>query len=128
MYLGRGLRGIYTGVAQWRLFARYLTRHQDLLPFELLYTVEAMVAVIESAIVWGYNLLNRISCSNGLVSNWWSLPVGDAWPWASGANNGLRCSNSATDAGAYGVRVPAQPGPYTWPLLKAAPRPLLDGM
>lgn len=93
--------------SQWRLFARYLTRHQDLLPFELLHTAEDMVAVIESAIVWGYNLLNRISCSNGLISNWWTLPIGNAWPWASGAKNGLRCSNSATDAGAYGVCAPA---------------------
>ena len=115
----------YFSPGQWRLFARYLTLHKDLLPFghessdedgfmlsahvkaSQTYTAEAMVEVLESAIVWGYNTLNRISCSNGMVTNWWTLPQGDVWPWDN--PHGLKCSNSATDAGAYGadaVRIP----------------------
>ena len=54
-----------------RLFAFYLERHGHLLPEgELPHPPETMVDVLRSAIVWGYNLLSRISCDNGLVSNW----------------------------------------------------------
>lgn len=77
------------------------------MPSSVGHTAAALIAVLESAIVWGYNLLEHISCSNGLVSNWWTLPPGDAWPWATA--NGLECHNSATEAGAYGadaVRIP----------------------
>ena len=37
-------------------------------------SVEDLVAVLRSAITWGYNLLHRIACDNGLVTNWWTLP------------------------------------------------------
>ena len=89
-------------------FARYLERYGEaFLPAEVLATVDEMIEVLEAAIVWGYNLLQRISCANGLVSNWWSLPPNNAWPWSTAAP--LKCHNSATEAGGYGadaVRIP----------------------
>ena len=79
------------------------------MPSDVKPPVDDLVAVLESAIVWGYNLLQRISCGNGIVSNWWSLPQGDVWPWAHEPKRGLQCHNSATAAGEYGadaVRIP----------------------
>ena len=65
--------------------------------------------VLTSAIVWGYNLLQRISCDNGMVTNWWTLPSAPhEWPWQT-SPSGLLCHNSATEAGEYGpdaVRIP----------------------
>ena len=43
------------------------------------------------------------------MTNWWTLPTGHEWPWKAVRGGGLYCSNSATDAGAYGadaVRIP----------------------
>ena len=101
----------YFSPGQWRLFAYYLERYGHMLPDDGsfgIHSVDDMVAVLRSSIVWGYNLLERISCSSGLVSNWWTLPASaDEWPWQTA--NGLVCHNSATDAGAYGpdaVRIP----------------------
>jgi hypothetical protein len=91
----------YFSPGQWRLFAKYVSRHSDLVPAG--HRAAQIAEVLLSSVTWGYNLLNRISCSNGLVSNWWSL--GEAWPW----QGKLLCANSATRAGAYGadaVRIP----------------------
>ena len=52
------------------MFARYLEAYGDELPSEVGPSASELVAVLEAAIVWGYNLLARISCPNGLVSNW----------------------------------------------------------
>jgi len=43
-------------------------------------------------------MLYRVSCSSGLVTNWWSLP-NSGWPW----QGKLLCANSGTAAGAYGA-------------------------
>ena len=92
----------YFAPAQWRLFSKYLQRHGHLLPPLLTHSADELSAVLHSAIVWGYNLLQRIACPNGLVSNWWKLPASrDAWPWST--EHGLSCHNSATAAGEYGA-------------------------
>ena len=62
--------------------------HASLVPSP--YTADELGAVLDSAIVWGYNTLHRVSCASGVVSNWWTVP--DAgWPWAGE----LKCANSA---------------------------------
>ena len=93
----------YFSPGQWRLFAKYISRHSHLVPAAAGHSAMQIADVLLSSVTWGYNLLNRISCSNGLVSNWWTL--GEAWPW----EGKLLCANSATRAGAYGadaVRIP----------------------
>ncbi|CAK0888030.1 unnamed protein product, partial [Prorocentrum cordatum] len=79
---------------QWRAFSKFLLKHPDLVPAP--YEAAALAAVLDSAIAWGYNTLMRISCGNGLVSNWWSVPD-NGWPW----KGELKCTNSGTAAGAY---------------------------
>eukprot|EP00727_Mastigamoeba_balamuthi_P008442 m51a1_g422 hypothetical protein (993) ;mRNA; r:19240-23273 len=86
----------YFSPAQWRLFARYVEKYPQYVPTG--FTSQGISTVIDSAITWGYNLLNRISCSSGIVSNWWTLPAGSNWPW----NGKLQCTNSGTAAGEYG--------------------------
>ena len=106
------LNPAYFSPGQWRLFANYVQRYSHLLPPDILVTAEELSQVLRSAVVWGYNLLYRIACPNGLVTNWWTLPSSPAaWPWetAPGGGGGLRCFNSATAAGEYGpdaVRIP----------------------
>jgi len=84
----------YFSPGQWRLFRDYLKAHSKYVPRG--FTAEELGTVLDSAIVWGYNTLNRISCDNGLVSNWWTLPD-QGWPW----DGSLSCANSGTSAGAY---------------------------
>jgi len=84
----------YFSPGQWRLFQRYLKKHAALVPAP--YSADKLGEVLESAIVWGYNMLQRIACPNGIVSNWWSLPA-KGWPY----QGKLQCSNSGTQAGAY---------------------------
>lgn len=84
----------YFAPGQWRLFQRYLREHAHLVPEP--HTAEKLGEVLESSIVWGYNMVRKISCDNGLVSNWWSLPK-SGWPH----EGKLQCSNSGTEAGAY---------------------------
>ena len=94
----------------------------------MLWSTADLVRVLEAAIVWGYNLLARISCANGLVSNWWTLPGGRTWPWDNA--HGLTCHNSATDAGAYGadaVRIPWRVAlDYIWFADETTQVPLFD--
>ena len=96
----------YFSPGQWRLFARYLQKHARLLPDSIGHSASQLSEVLLSAITWGYNLLHRISCPNGLVSNWWTLPGEPSkWPW----QGRLLCKNSGTAAGEYGpdaVRIP----------------------
>ena len=97
----------YFSPGQWRLFSKYVTANKLHMPPEVKASADELIHVLESAVVWGYNLLSRIACDSGMVSNWWTLPQGSAWPWAS--ENGLVCHNSATAAGEYGadaVRIP----------------------
>jgi len=84
----------YFSPGQWRVFKEYLAAHSEMVPSP--YTAEDLGRVLESAIVWGYNTLARISCDNGLVSNWWTVP-NQGWPY----EGGLKCANSGTSAGAY---------------------------
>ena len=119
----------YFSPGQWRLFIKYLERYGDaFLPAEILYSSADLVGVLRSAIVWGYNLLQRISCPSGLVSNWWTLPSGHTWPWQN--PHGLSCHNSATDAGAYGadaVRIPWRVAlDYIWFAEETTLSPLFD--
>jgi hypothetical protein len=86
----------YFSPGQWRLFRDYLTKHSQHVPTG--HSASELAAVLDSSIVWGYNLLQRIACPNGLVSNWWTLPASASqWPW----QGGLQCHNSGTSAGAY---------------------------
>jgi len=84
----------YFAPGQWRLFKNYLELHADMVPQP--HTAAELGAVLESAIVWGYNTLRRIACPNGLVSNWWTLPA-KGWPY----DGELKCHNSGTKAGSY---------------------------
>ncbi|CAK0888031.1 unnamed protein product, partial [Prorocentrum cordatum] len=84
----------YFSPGEWRAFSKFLLKHPDLVPAP--YEAAALAAVLDSAIAWGYNTLMRISCGNGLVSNWWSVPD-NGWPW----KGELKCTNSGTAAGAY---------------------------
>ena len=62
------------------------------------------------------------------VTNWWTLPPGNAWPWAS--RDGLVCHNSATEAGGYGadaVRIPWRVAlDYIWFPSETMASPLFD--
>ena len=89
------LNPAYFSPGQWRLFRDYLAAHPQHVPAP--HTAESLGVVLNSSIVWGYNTLSRISCANGLVSNWWTLPKDKGWPW----NGKLDCANSGTSAGAY---------------------------
>ena len=116
----------YFAPGQWRLFARYVTLHARHVPEGR--TAHELADVLNSAIVWGYNLLERISCDNGLVSNWWTLPSErSAWPWRT-SPSGLRCTNSGTAAGEFGpdaVRIPWRVAlDYVW--FPQAMTPLFD--
>lgn len=84
----------YFSPGEWRLFQAYLSMHSQFVPAP--YTANELVEVLESAIVWGYNTINRIACPTGLVSNWWTVP-NQGWPW----KGGLKCKNSGTESGAY---------------------------
>jgi hypothetical protein len=67
------LNPAYFSPGQWRLFANYVQRYSHLLPSDLLVTAEQLREVLLSAVTWGYNLLHRIACPNGLVTNWWCV-------------------------------------------------------
>jgi len=73
-----------------------LTKYKNLIPSG--FNLNDLTNVLNSSIVWGYNLISKISCNSGLVTNWWSLP-NSGWPW----NGKLFCANSGTAAGAYGA-------------------------
>mmetsp|Transcript_1633 Transcript_1633/g.3442 ORF Transcript_1633/g.3442 Transcript_1633/m.3442 type:complete len:735 (+) Transcript_1633:79-2283(+) len=84
----------YFSPGQWRLFSEYLLLYPEYVPAP--YNADDLRKVLSSAITWGYNTLNRISCSNGLVSNWWTVSDTD-FPW----KGRLQCHNSGTAAGQY---------------------------
>jgi len=112
----------YFSPGQWRLFKQYLKEHADLVPKP--HSAAELGAVLDSSIVWGYNTLQRISCENGLVSNWWTLPD-TGWPY----KGELKCQNSGTMAGAYysdAARIPWRVAlDYLW-FQDAATAPLYD--
>ena len=78
------------------LDAPHAARRRQHLPSSLP-PAEELAEVLNSSITWGYNLLERISCESGLVSNWWKMPAA-GWPW----RGDLTCANSGTLAGGDG--------------------------
>jgi hypothetical protein len=113
----------YFSPGQWRLFRDYLQKHAAMVPAAQ--SAQALADVLDSAIVWGYNTLSRISCDNGLVSNWWTLPD-RGWPW----HGELKCANSGTSAGGYysdASRIPWRIAlDYLWYPEESATTPLFD--
>ena len=63
------------------------------------------------------------------MTNWWTLPGGNTWPWDN-PGKGLSCHNSATDAGSYGadaVRIPWRVAlDYIWFPSETMASPLFD--
>jgi len=86
----------YFSPGQWRFFRDYLLKYSKYVPTQ--FDPKTLAQVVNSSIVWGYNLIEHISCNSGLISNWWSLP-NSGWPWTGR----LFCANSGTAAGAYGA-------------------------
>lgn len=113
----------YFSPGQWRLFRDYIIKNEKFLPSTI--AANEMVRVLNSAVTWGYNTLQRIACANGIVSNWWTVPD-DGWPW----NGGLLCHNSGTPAGAYGADAARMPWrillDYLWYPKETQATPLYD--
>jgi len=86
----------YFSPGQWRIFRDYLLKYNKYVPSQ--FDATTLAQVVNSSIVWGYNLIEHISCNSGLITNWWSLP-NSGWPWTGR----LFCANSGTAAGAYGA-------------------------
>ncbi|KAL1500116.1 hypothetical protein AB1Y20_012789 [Prymnesium parvum] len=113
----------YFSPGQWRMFRDYLTKYRHLVPSP--HSAAELTRVLDSAITWGYNTLHRISCFNGLVSNWWSVPD-QGWPW----HGKLQCHNSGTPAGEYGADAARMPWrvvlDYLWYPEETQATPLFD--
>lgn len=113
----------YFSPGQWRLFRDYVIEYAHLVPSP--HDSVQVARVLQSAITWGYNTLQRISCPNGLVSNWWSIPD-SGWPW----QGSLKCKNSGTAAGAYGADAARMPWrvvlDYLWYPEETQQTPLFD--
>ena len=113
----------YFSPGQWRMFRNYAQKHAKFIPHG--HSAADITQVLNSAITWGYNTLKRISCENGLVSNWWTVPD-DGWPW----NGELLCQNSGTPTGAYGADAARMPWrimlDYLWYPEETQTTPLFD--